>query len=168
MARSSRRRLRPTSAKVSTYCSTSSRRTVLVRVSPIRHLKTANSGYLTRRLVDVAQDLVVTEVDCGTRNGVAMSPLVEGGDIVEPLRERVLGRVLGRGRDDSGHRQGRIRCRHAARRASSYSSLEEICPSMTSSYVRRLPVKFATAFVHSVTVATWLAVIASTSVRRSE
>jgi len=57
-------------------------------------LKTANSGYLTRRLVDVAQDLVVTEVDCETRNGVAMSPLVEGGDIVEPLRERVLGRVL--------------------------------------------------------------------------
>jgi DNA-directed RNA polymerase subunit beta' len=57
-------------------------------------LKTANSGYLTRRLVDVAQDLVVTQVDCETKNGVAMSPLVEGGDVVEPLRERVLGRVL--------------------------------------------------------------------------
>ena len=57
-------------------------------------LKTANSGYLTRRLVDVAQDLVVTEVDCETRNGVAMAPIVEGGDIVEPLTERVLGRVL--------------------------------------------------------------------------
>ncbi len=56
-------------------------------------LKTANSGYLTRRLVDVAQDLVVTEVDCGTSNGLVMAPLVEGGDIVEPLRERVLGRV---------------------------------------------------------------------------
>jgi DNA-directed RNA polymerase subunit beta' len=57
-------------------------------------LKTANSGYLTRRLVDVAQDLVVTEVDCETKNGVEMAPLVEGGDVVEPLRERVLGRVL--------------------------------------------------------------------------
>ena len=57
-------------------------------------LKTANSGYLTRRLVDVAQDLVVTEIDCETRFGVAMSPLVEGGDVVEPLHERVLGRVL--------------------------------------------------------------------------
>jgi DNA-directed RNA polymerase subunit beta' len=57
-------------------------------------LKTANSGYLTRRLVDVAQDLVVTETDCQTRQGISMSPLVEGGDIVEPLRERVLGRVL--------------------------------------------------------------------------
>src|SRR3984893_16941518 len=57
-------------------------------------LKTANSGYLTRRLVDVAQDLVVTEVDCGTRNGLAMAPLVEGGDVVEALGERVLGRVL--------------------------------------------------------------------------
>jgi DNA-directed RNA polymerase subunit beta' len=57
-------------------------------------LKTANSGYLTRRLVDVAQDLVVTEVDCETRFGVAMSPIVEGGDIVEALGDRVLGRVL--------------------------------------------------------------------------
>jgi len=57
-------------------------------------LKTANSGYLTRRLVDVAQDLVVTEVDCGTREGLLMTPIIEGGDVVEPLRERVLGRVL--------------------------------------------------------------------------
>jgi DNA-directed RNA polymerase subunit beta' len=57
-------------------------------------LKTANSGYLTRRLVDVAQDLVVTEPDCGTSNGVTMTPLVEGGDVVEALGERVLGRVL--------------------------------------------------------------------------
>jgi DNA-directed RNA polymerase subunit beta' len=57
-------------------------------------LKTANSGYLTRRLVDVAQDLVVTETDCGTSNGLAMSPLVEGGDVVEALGERVLGRVM--------------------------------------------------------------------------
>ena len=56
-------------------------------------LKTANSGYLTRRLVDVAQDLVVTELDCGTDEGLMMTPLVEGGDVVEPLRERVLGRV---------------------------------------------------------------------------
>ena len=57
-------------------------------------LKTANSGYLTRRLVDVAQDLVVTEVDCGTTHGLSMSPLVEGGDVVEALGERVLGRVV--------------------------------------------------------------------------
>ncbi len=57
-------------------------------------LKTANSGYLTRRLVDVAQDLVVTEEDCGTTTGLAMAPLVEGGDVVEALGERVLGRVL--------------------------------------------------------------------------
>lgn len=57
-------------------------------------LKTANSGYLTRRLVDVAQDVVVTEPDCGTMNGLTMTPLIEGGDVVEPLRERVLGRVV--------------------------------------------------------------------------
>jgi DNA-directed RNA polymerase subunit beta' len=56
-------------------------------------LKTANSGYLTRRLVDVAQDLVVTEEDCGTTAGLSMAPLVEGGDVVEGLGERVLGRV---------------------------------------------------------------------------
>ena len=56
-------------------------------------LKTANSGYLTRRLVDVAQDLVVTEEDCGTTNGLMMNPIVEGGDVVEGLGERVLGRV---------------------------------------------------------------------------
>tara|TARA_B100001063_G_scaffold100820_1_gene94142 strand:+ start:4068 stop:8249 length:4182 start_codon:yes stop_codon:yes gene_type:complete len=57
-------------------------------------LKTANSGYLTRRLVDVAQDLVITNSDCGTYEGVLMTPLIEGGDVVEPLRERVLGRVV--------------------------------------------------------------------------
>jgi len=57
-------------------------------------LKTANSGYLTRRLVDVAQDLVVIEDDCGTENGLEMLPIVEGGDVVEPLGERILGRVL--------------------------------------------------------------------------
>ncbi|MCH2097782.1 MAG: DNA-directed RNA polymerase subunit beta', partial [Pseudomonadales bacterium] len=59
-------------------------------------LKTANSGYLTRRLVDVAQDLVVTEVDCGTENGLVMQALIEGGDVVEPLAGRVLGRVVAR------------------------------------------------------------------------
>ncbi|MGA7966526.1 MAG: DNA-directed RNA polymerase subunit beta' [Gammaproteobacteria bacterium] len=59
-------------------------------------LKTANSGYLTRRLVDVAQDMVVTEEDCGTEDGLEMKPIVEGGEVLEPLRERVLGRVLAR------------------------------------------------------------------------
>lgn len=56
-------------------------------------LKTANSGYLTRRLVDVAQDMVVVDPDCGTGNGLTMKPIIEGGDVVEPLSERVLGRV---------------------------------------------------------------------------
>ncbi|MGB7500976.1 MAG: DNA-directed RNA polymerase subunit beta', partial [Azonexus sp.] len=58
-------------------------------------LKTANSGYLTRRLVDVTQDLVITEDDCGTVNGFAVKALVEGGEVIEPLRERILGRVTG-------------------------------------------------------------------------
>jgi DNA-directed RNA polymerase subunit beta' len=57
-------------------------------------LKTANSGYLTRRLVDISQDLVITEHDCGTEQGLTMSPVIEGGDIIAPLGDRVLGRVL--------------------------------------------------------------------------
>ncbi len=57
-------------------------------------LKTANSGYLTRRLVDVAQDLVITEVDCGTTDGFLMTAVIEGGDVVEALGNRILGRVV--------------------------------------------------------------------------
>ncbi len=57
-------------------------------------LKTANSGYLTRRLVDVAQDVVITSQDCGTEQGLLMTPVVEGGDVLEPLRDRVLGRTI--------------------------------------------------------------------------
>jgi DNA-directed RNA polymerase subunit beta' len=56
-------------------------------------LKTANSGYLTRRLVDVAQDAIITEYDCGTMDGILMVALVEGGEIIEPMSERILGRV---------------------------------------------------------------------------
>ena len=57
-------------------------------------LKTANSGYLTRRLVDVAQDCIVTDEDCGTENGFVMRAVIEGGDIIVPLTERILGRTL--------------------------------------------------------------------------
>jgi len=57
-------------------------------------LKTANSGYLTRRLVDVAQDVVVTEVDCGTDEGLLTTPVIDGGDIIETLADRVLGRIV--------------------------------------------------------------------------
>ncbi|WP_411905166.1 hypothetical protein, partial [Salmonella enterica] len=56
-------------------------------------LKCESCGYLTRRLVDVAQDLVVTEDDCGTHEGILMNPVIEGGDVKEPMRDRVLGRV---------------------------------------------------------------------------
>ncbi len=56
-------------------------------------LKTANSGYLTRRLVDVTQDLVVTELDCGTHDGSLMRAIVEGGEVIESLRDRILGRT---------------------------------------------------------------------------
>jgi len=67
-------------------------------------LKTANSGYLTRRLVDVTQDLVVTEQDCGTHNGYLMRAIVEGGETIESLRDRVLGRTAA---DDVLHPENR-------------------------------------------------------------
>ena len=56
-------------------------------------LKTANSGYLTRRLVDVAQDVIVTEIDCGTTDGMLVTPLLEGGEVIQPIGDRILGRV---------------------------------------------------------------------------
>ncbi|MEP0072851.1 MAG: DNA-directed RNA polymerase subunit beta' [Marinomonas sp.] len=64
-------------------------------------LKTANSGYLTRRLVDVAQDLVITETDCGTTNGIVVNAMIEGGDVVVPLGQRVLGRVVAQDVNDA-------------------------------------------------------------------
>ena len=68
-------------------------------------LKTANSGYLTRRLVDVSQDLVVIEEDCGTTKGISMTPIIEGGDVVEALGERVLGRVVA---EDVQNNEGQV------------------------------------------------------------
>src|SRR5207245_964587 len=56
-------------------------------------LKTADSGYLTRRLCDVAQDVIVTESDCGTADGIYVEPIIESGEIIEPLRDRIVGRV---------------------------------------------------------------------------
>jgi DNA-directed RNA polymerase subunit beta' len=67
-------------------------------------LKTANSGYLTRRLVDVTQDLVVTEQDCGTHGGYLMRAIVEGGEVIESLRDRILGRTVA---DDVLHPESR-------------------------------------------------------------
>ena len=79
-------------------------------------LKTANSGYLTRRLVDVTQDLVVTEDDCGTTQGVAMKALVEGGEVVESLRERILGRVAAADLYSPESGENLFEAEHAARR----------------------------------------------------
>ena len=67
-------------------------------------LKTANSGYLTRRLVDIAQDVIINEIDCGTTDGIIVSAFVEGGEIIQPFEERVLGTVGRRRYSRSGHR----------------------------------------------------------------
>ena len=56
-------------------------------------LKTANSGYLTRRLVDISQDVIISEVDCGTTDGIVVSALVEGGEVIQPIEDRILGRL---------------------------------------------------------------------------
>ena len=69
-------------------------------------LKTANSGYLTRRLVDVAQDCIIFEEDCGTERGLTMRAVVDGGDVIEPLSERVLGRIGARRHRRSAERHG--------------------------------------------------------------
>ena len=78
-------------------------------------LKTANSGYLTRRLVDVAQDCIISEDDCGTIDGIYVSALMEGGEIIETAGERVLGRVALEEIQDPFHRGGPGPCQSGNR-----------------------------------------------------
>ena len=95
-------------------------------------LKTADSGYLTRRLVDVAQDVIIHEIDCGTMDGIDARAIVESGEIIEPLRDRIIGRVtlekitdpfIGRGdRRRERARSTRRRRRRSRRRASRRSA----------------------------------------------
>jgi len=85
------------SAKACRFCSTSSLPHGARKGLADTALKTANSGYLTRRLVDVAQDCIIAEHDCGTLEGIEITPLVEGGEIIEKLGDRILGRGVGRG-----------------------------------------------------------------------
>ena len=130
-------------------------------------LKTANSGYLTRRLVDVTQDLVVTEDDCGTINGVPMKALVEGGEVVEALRERILGRVV-RGRRRQSGNAGR-RCIRAGTLLDEDEveqiealGIDEVQGAHAADLRHALrPVRRAA------TAAIWAAVSSSTSARRS-
>ena len=128
-------------------------------------LKTANSGYLTRRLVDVAQDLVVTETDCGTANGLAMTPLVEGGDVVEALGERVLGRVLRR--TSSSPVPGKCSSRPARCSMRRWCACSRPRASTRSRYARRSPARPATACARTATGAISRADGRSRSARRS-
>ncbi len=119
-------------------------------------LKTANSGYLTRRLVDVAQDLVVTLKDCGTERGLEVTPIVEGGDVVEGLGERVLGRVAATDVPKPGTRRRADRGRHADRRAVG-AGARAATASTRSRCARRSPATCATACAPCATGATWRA-----------
>ena len=116
-------------------------------------LKTANSGYLTRRLVDVTQDLVVTEDDCGTQNGVSMKALVEGGEVVEALRERILGRVLAIDLLHPGDAGRAVPGRHADRRGRA-STRSTTSASTRSRSAPRCPATRAGACARSATGAT--------------
>ena len=87
-------------------------------------LKTANSGYLTRRLVDVAQDAIITEFDCGTMEGIEMTPLVEGGEIIEQLGDRILGRVALEDVVDPVHRRSARRPERGDRRGQASSKID--------------------------------------------
>ena len=80
-------------------------------------LKTANSGYLTRRLVDVAQDCIITSEDCGTKDGIAVRAIIDAGTVVASLAIRILGRTTAEDVKDPIDRQGRHEAQHAARRA---------------------------------------------------
>ena len=80
-------------------------------------LKTANSGYLTRRLVDVAQDCIITSEDCGTKDGIAVRAIIDAGTVVASLAIRILGRTTAEDVKDPVDRQGRHQAQHAARRA---------------------------------------------------
>ncbi len=101
-------------------------------------LKTANSGYLTRRLVDVAQDVVITEVDCGTTEGLIMTPIVEGGDVVEPLKDRVLGRVVAEDVFLPGNDEDPIVTRNTLLDEAWVAKLEDACRPSASDHLLRI------------------------------
>ena len=128
-------------------------------------LKTANSGYLTRRLVDVTQDLVVTEDDCGTTQGVAMKALIEGGEVVESLRERILGRVS----DDGNRQSGEAASDVQAGTLLDEDAVEAIEAVGIDEIKVRTPLTCETRYglCASATGAIWAAARWSTSARRS-
>ena len=129
-------------------------------------LKTANSGYLTRRLVDVTQDLVVTEDDCGTTNGVAMRALVEGGEVIEPLRDRILGRVAAVDVINPETQDVAVRADRAARRGCGRED-RGTGHRRSTACARRSPAKRATASARSATDAIWAVAVLVNSAKRS-
>ncbi len=129
-------------------------------------LKTANSGYLTRRLVDVAQDAIVTEFDCGTMEGIEMTPLVEGGEIIEQLGERILGRVALEDVVDPYTGEVLVAAERGDRRGQ--GAQDRGRPASTGSRSARCsPARPGAASASCATAATWRAAASSTSARRS-
>ena len=129
-------------------------------------LKTANSGYLTRRLVDVAQDVVITEVDCGTTEGLIMTPIVEGGDVVEPLKDRVLGRVVAEDVFLPGNDEDPIVTRNTLL-DEAWVACWKMPACRPSRSARPSPVNRPSVSARAATAATWRVATWSTSVKRS-
>ena len=120
-------------------------------------LKTANSGYLTRRLVDVAQDCIIAEYDCGTMDGIELAPLVEGGEIIEKLGDRILGRVALEDIVDPVHRRG-AGAEQRGDRPKTRSASSRTRASTRSRSARCSPARPGAASACSATAATWRAV----------
>ena len=130
-------------------------------------LKTANSGYLTRRLVDVAQDVVITEVDCGTKEGLTMTPIVEGGDVVEPLRDRVLGRIVAEDVFLPGNDEDPIVTRNTLLDEAWVQKLEDAGVQTHQGALHHHLRKSDFGVCSTATAATWAVATSSTSAKRS-
>ena len=116
-------------------------------------LKTANSGYLTRRLVDVAQDCIIAEYDCGTIDGIELGALVEGGEIIEKLGDRILGRVAVE--DIFDPYTGEVLVGSARRSPRRRSGSSRTRASTTSRSARCSPARPGAASACSATAAIW-------------
>ena len=127
-------------------------------------LKTANSGYLTRRLVDVAQDVVVIEQDCGTERGLLMAPVIDGGDIIESLADRVLGRIVAADVVKPGSDEVLVPLARSLTNSGCSASKRWVLTRF--SYARRSLVRRATVFVRPVTVVILAVVTRSTWAKR--
>ena len=129
-------------------------------------LKTANSGYLTRRLVDVANDCIITAEDCGTKKGVTVQAEIDGGQVVASLTERILGRTTAEDIKHPGNRRSARQARQGSHRGPGREDRSRPCPEGARAFGADLRTA-AKAFAASAMAAIWRAEPRSISARRS-